>query len=199
MERQTDMRLNIEFENYHRLDLILKLIDRVNAQSYLEIGCDKNQIFSNINCKNKVGVDPSKGGNLRMTSDDYFSTYRDMFDIIFIDGLHHYDQVTRDLNNSLERLNNHGYIIIHDLLPVFEDETSMPGPIKSLHWLGDTWRLAFDLMNRSDLTFKIIAMDCGCGIVTKKPQIRNNIVHQNSWNWYSKNYSKLPFIKFNEI
>jgi hypothetical protein len=196
-------RLPIPFENYHRLDIIQKLIARTNANRYLEIGCDKNQIFKHIRCETKIGVDPARGGTHRMTSDDFFKSYRDKkFQVIFIDGLHHYDQVARDVNNSLEFLEDNGYIVIHDLLPVYEDETSIPYVIKSdksPYWLGDTWRLSFDLMGRSDLTYKLVATDCGCGIVTKKPQIPFFTPHENTWEWYSNNWFRLPFIKYDEI
>jgi hypothetical protein len=197
------MKANVKFENGSRLDLILKLIERINAKNYLEIGCDKNQIFGNIQCEKKIGVDPLRGGTHLMTSDEYFSDFtEDMFDIIFIDGLHHYDQITKDVNNSLKRLNDNGYIIIHDLLPVYEDETSMPGPIVSEispYWLGDTWRLSFDLMGRDDITFKLISMDCGCGVLFKKPQIPIPIAHENNWEWYCNNLDKLPIVKYDEI
>ncbi len=196
------MKANVNFEEYTRLELILKVLKKVGAKSYLEIGCDKDQIFRHINCQKKVGVDPIRGGSLRMTSDDYFNTYQDKFDVIFIDGLHHYEQVSRDVNNAIERLNPNGVIIIHDMMPVHEDEISMPDPIKSPHtryWLGDVWRLSFDLMGRSDITFKMIAMDCGCGIVTKTPQVPTAIQHENSWEWYCNNLDKLPYIKYNEV
>jgi len=196
------MKANINFESFNRLELILKSLNKVNAKSYLEIGCDKDQIFRHINCQKKVGVDPVRGGSLRMTSDQYFENYQDTFDVIFIDGLHHYEQVTRDVNNAISRLNPNGIILIHDMLPVHEDETSMPLPIKSpntRYWLGDVWRLAFDLMGRSDITFKLIAMDCGCGVITKTPQVPIDIRHENSWEWYCNNLHKLPFVKYNEI
>lgn len=196
------MKPNITFEEINRLDLILKILKKVNAKSYLEIGCDKDQIFRHINCEKKVGVDPLRGGSLRMSSDEYFKNYKDTFDVIFIDGLHHYEQVTRDVNHAVDRLNPKGVIIIHDMLPVHEDETSMPSPIKSSHtryWLGDVWRLSFDLIGRSDITFKLIAMDCGCGIVTKNPQVPNFVQHENDWEWYCRNIEKLPFVKYNEV
>jgi hypothetical protein len=197
------MKANIVFEDYTRLNLILKLIERINAQNYLEIGCDKNQIFRHINCQKKIGVDPYRGGNHLMTSDAYFLNFtEDMFDVIFIDGLHHYEQVTKDVNNALNRLNDHGYIIIHDLLPVFKDETSMPAPIASAdspYWLGDTWRLSFDLMGRSDITFKIVTIDCGCGVIIKTPQVPVEISHENNWEWYCNNLDKLPLTQYHEI
>ena len=55
-----------------RTEIIQKIIDRKNYKDYLEIGCDNDENFSKINVQNKIGVDPLKGGTLRMTSDDFF-------------------------------------------------------------------------------------------------------------------------------
>ena len=51
--------------NYFRWDLIEYLINKNNYSDYLEIGCDKDQLFSKIKIKNKIGVDPVSGGNVR--------------------------------------------------------------------------------------------------------------------------------------
>ena len=40
--------------NYFRWDLIKYLHEKNNFKSYLEIGCDNNQLFSRINIKKKV-------------------------------------------------------------------------------------------------------------------------------------------------
>ena len=87
-------KLNYNFtENFYRWDLIEYLIKKNNYKNYLEIGCDKNQLFSKVNINNKIGVDPVSGGNVRKTSDDFFKENKSSFDIVFIDGLHTYEQV----------------------------------------------------------------------------------------------------------
>ena len=92
-------------------------IDLKNYNYYLEIGCFKDDVFSNIIINNKVGVDPISGGNVRSTSDVFFKNNKKNFDIIFIDGLHHYKQVKKDIENSLLFLNEHGIVVLHDTLP----------------------------------------------------------------------------------
>ena len=63
-----------DFDNSKsRLDLINFVLNSKNCQNYLEIGCDQNQVFDNIQLENKVGVDPSSGGNFRGTSDEFFN------------------------------------------------------------------------------------------------------------------------------
>ena len=59
-------------KNIYRWDLIQFIIDKYEFNNYLEIGCDKDQSFSKIKIKNKVGVDPISGGTIRSTSDDFF-------------------------------------------------------------------------------------------------------------------------------
>ena len=94
-----------------RYEIIQDIIDFKKYNSYLEIGCDRNQSFSNIKIEKKVGVDPVEGGTHKMTSDEFFNINKDMFDIIFIDGLHEYYQVIKDIENSLNFLNDNGVIL----------------------------------------------------------------------------------------
>ena len=86
------------------MDFIQKIIDKKNCSSYLEIGCDDDLLFSKVKVKEKIGVDPVSGGNFRGTSDEFFDQNKDYFDCIFIDGLHEYDQVYKDIKNSIKFL-----------------------------------------------------------------------------------------------
>jgi len=192
--------INIPFTSEHRLDLIQLAIKKTNARDYLEIGCDKNQIFSNINVKNKIGVDPARGGTLRMTSDDFFKNNKEKFDVVFVDGLHYYDQVKRDVENSLNVLKENGIIVIHDMLPKnkLHAEVPIPNPFRK-PWLGDVWRLGFDLMARSDIVFHIVKIDSGCGILWKGKQSSIDLNPINSWDFYTANYNNLPLISFEDI
>ena len=53
-----------------------------------------------------------------------FENCEDFFDLIFIDGLHHYEQVKKDINNSLKFLKKGGVCIIDDTswLPYIKNE-----------------------------------------------------------------------------
>ena len=94
-------KLNIKFpDNIYRWNLIQFLIDKYNLINYLEIGCDDNKLFSKIKIQRKIGVDPFSGGTIRDTSDNFFLNNNEYFDLIFIDGLHEYKQVIRDINNQ---------------------------------------------------------------------------------------------------
>ena len=100
-----------------RISIIQRIIDYKKYNDYLEIGCDQDENFSQINIKNKVGVDPKSGGTLRMTSDEFFRTNRNKFEIIFLDGLHTYEQTIKDIKNSIKFLKRDGLIVVHDCLP----------------------------------------------------------------------------------
>ena len=129
-------------DNYFRWDFIKYLQDKYNFNSYLEIGCDKNQLFSRINIKKKIGVDPSSGGNVRKTSDEFFSDNKETFDLIFIDGLHEYSQVKKDIKNSLKFLNQNGIILVHDCLP--DSMSKQAVPRYRMTWNGDVWKAIVD-------------------------------------------------------
>ena len=119
--------IDFKFEkNIFRWHLIEQIIKIKNFENYLEIRCDDDLLFSKIKIQHKIGVDPSCGGNVRLTSDDFFNINKEKFDLIFINGLHHYDQVKKDINHSLEVLNPNGLILLHDCLPCRQSHQAIP-------------------------------------------------------------------------
>ena len=88
----------ILFENnfYNRISFIQKAISNFDQKfcKYLEIGTYQNETFNTIPLpiKNKFGVDPISGGNIKLSSDAFFKKNKIKFDVIFIDGLHTYEQ-----------------------------------------------------------------------------------------------------------
>ena len=162
-----DKKLNFEFpRDYSRLDMINYFIKKNDYKSYLEIGCDKNQIFSQITLDKKIGVDPYSGGNVRKTSDDFFKENAEKFDLIFIDGLHVYDQVKRDIVNSINFLNKEGVILVHDCLPDTIGKQAVPR--YKMQWNGDVWKAIVDLRQRDDLEIHTCFVDQGIGIIKKE-------------------------------
>ena len=49
--------INIDWESKTRVELLLHLIQKNSYSSYLEIGCDKNQVFNKIHLENKIFFD----------------------------------------------------------------------------------------------------------------------------------------------
>ena len=167
--------------NYlNRWDIINILIKKNNYKSYLEVGTqDPNSNFNKIEIENKVSVDPFPRGEVTFvgTSDEYFQSILEdvKFDIIFIDGLHHDDQVLRDIENSLTHLSDSGIIVCHDCLPTTEhmqERNDHDGV-----WLGDVWKAIAKLrVERIDLDIKVVDTDLGCGLIksgTNIPYITN--------------------------
>ena len=153
-------------EDYFRWDLIDYLIQKNKFENYLEIGCDDDQLFSKVNIKNKIGVDPVSGGNIRKKSDDFFSSNKDKFDLVFIDGLHIYEQVKKDILNSLKFLNENGIILVHDCMP--DSLSKQAVPRYKMKWNGDVWKAIVDLRQREDLDIFTCEIDQGIGIITKR-------------------------------
>lgn len=178
-------KLSIEFpKNIFRWDLIQHIIDKYSYENYLEIGCDKDQSFSKIKVKNKIGVDPISGGTIRDTSDNFFKYNKQKFDIIFIDGLHHYEQVSRDIKNSLNLLNKDGFILIHDCLPRSIAHQATPRYRGS--WNGDVWKSIVEMRTLSHIDTYTCQIDFGVGVIRN----RNN---SDILKVDIKDFSKLKF------
>ena len=152
-------------KDFFRWDLVNYLIEKYHYEDYLEIGCDKNQLFSRVNIKNKIGVDPHSGGNIRKTSDEFFLTNDKAFDLVFIDGLHNYQQVKKDIINSLNCLKNNGVVLIHDCLP--DSMSKQAVPRYRMQWNGDVWKAIVDSRRNPDLETFTCEIDQGIGIIKK--------------------------------
>lgn len=154
-----------------RTQIIQLLVDFCNYQRYLEIGIFNGENFRQINIPYKAGVDPDPNcrASYQMTSDQFFSSNTERFDIIFLDGLHHADQFERDVLNSLDCLADNGTIVAHDLSPRSCESQEIPRRVKQ--WNGDVWKGWMKLRTkRNDL--EMIAFNCdeGTGIIRKGSQ-----------------------------
>ncbi len=58
---------------------------------------------------------------IKNTSDNFFKGNNDFFDMIYIDGHHHGDQVYKDCKNSWKILNKDGFMICDDFIWPFYD------------------------------------------------------------------------------
>ena len=150
----------------NRTNIINILIEKINGNNYLEIGVCSGENFNNIKCKHKVSVDPNVNSpaSIHLTSDEFFKTNKENFDVIFIDGLHHSEQVYRDIINSLNVLSPNGYIVCHDMNPEKEEHQIIP--FTSGVWNGDCWKAFVSLrQERNDLEMYVVNTDHGCGVI----------------------------------
>ena len=178
-------RFNYNWSQYpSRFEIIQKIIDKKKYENYLEIGCDQDSNFSKIKIKNKIGVDPLSGGNLKMKSDDFFIQNKIIFDCIFVDGLHTYEQVREDILNSIKFLDPNGVIIVHDCLPLKIWNQIVPRIYG--HWNGDVWKAIVEARTMKDIDTYTCKADHGLGIIFKRP-------NRNLLSLKFDNFKKLKF------
>jgi len=170
-----------------RQKIIQEIINDKKYKSYLEIGCFKNDLFNSIICEKKIGVDPVSGGTIRKTSDDFFKTNDKKFDIIFIDGLHYYHQVKKDIKNSLNFLNDGGILLLHDCLPNNIYEQAVPRC--QFIWNGDVWKAIVEFRTLMNIDTYTCYADHGIGVIIKRPN-KNLLIINNT------NFSKLTFNEY---
>ena len=107
-------------------------------------------------------------------------SFLDKFDIIFIDGLHHADQVYQDILNALEHLNDDGTILCHDMNPWSKDVQKVPR--QTGQWTGDCWKAFVRLRSeRSDLDMFVITADTGLGVIRNGNQKKLNVDCDLTW------------------
>jgi hypothetical protein len=177
--------------NMNRTEIINIIARKIKAKRYLEIGVDNGINFNNVNCEYKVGVDPNpKISNIiAKTSDEFFLHNTESFDLIFIDGLHIYDQVYRDITNSLAVLSSNGYIICHDTNPTSEERQQVPWT--GGDWNGDCWKAFVKLYSeRTDLEMITIDTDEGISIIKKGKQETLTLDSELTYQELEKNRKK---------
>jgi hypothetical protein len=152
-----------------KADVLRGLLSLHPSPRYLEIGVRAGERFFAVEAARKVAVDPVFQFNTRkarekypessyheVTSDTYFGRIADpsdKFDVIFLDGLHTFEQTLRDFANSIHFLSEKGTILIDDVVPVSyfaslgdlalfrtlrQNDKEIAGS-----WMGDVYRLVF--------------------------------------------------------
>lgn len=187
--------------NFNRMSLVTYVTSQIRDCAYLEIGCDQNALFDAVGALDKTGVDPGRGGTHRQTSDDFFAENKKKFDFIWVDGLHEYRQVHRDVSNSIAALKPGGFIALHDLLPTNWKLEHMPR--MNLGWTGDVWKVAFEIAATEGLDFRLVTIDHGCGIFrvtdpnAKLVDMNDEIAHQR-FGYLYENIGDLPTATWEE-
>lgn len=180
-----------------RSDIINKLIKENNYKRYLEIGVFDGLNIQKIIAEHKDGVDPGIEGvippqvNFAMTSDDFFNTISNdtKYDLIFIDGLHHCEQVIKDIKNALEHLNIGGIIVLHDCNPPVEQIQLIPR--ETIAWTGNVWKAFVSFrLNNPQVSSYTIDTDWGVGIIKFTSDILNYNLNNIAWNDFDQNRQK---------
>lgn len=160
-----------------RYELLTDLVYRFNYQSYLEIGVQNSDVnFNKVDEgleMRRIGVDPDPSAEAEypLTSDVFFEEWKmggQAFDLIFIDGLHHADQVYRDMENSLRHLSPVGTIVVHDCKP--RNYAAQVVPRTQVEWNGDVWRGWCRFRAKAHefgIEMFVLDTDDGCGIIRR--------------------------------
>src|SRR5277367_6369165 len=125
-----------------RNTIIQRVINKMEAKVYLEIGVQRGKNFYAIRAPKKIAVDPHfmigimrrlrnplsffNSSFFEMKSDQFFDEQaagilsRNKIDVAFIDGLHTYAQSLKDFLNCALHLSSNGVILFHDCNPLSE-------------------------------------------------------------------------------
>jgi hypothetical protein len=162
-------------------------LDRFRRPRYLEIGVNVGVLFLHVRAHGKVGVDPVRriprwkrvahpttalrGRLVARPSDDYFARLDpgERFDVVFVDGLHTFEQSLRDVENALEHLAPDGVVLVHDCNPADAIAGGPdPGATGDAGWNGEVWKTIVHLRaTRSDLDVRVLDTDFGVGVVRR--------------------------------
>lgn len=167
--------INSEIKRFH---IINYLIEKYQLVNYLEIGVFQGENIRLVKAPHKDGIDPGSEGyvvpevNYPITSDEFFDLLKGYdeikYDIIFIDGLHHANQVEKDIQNSLNHLVDGGFIILHDCNPVNYETQVVPR--ETIAWTGDVWKAIVKFkINNPNFKCYTIDTDFGVGVIQKSP------------------------------
>lgn len=156
------------------LRFISVFLESINCKSYLELGvfCGESFSIASKVVNYCVGVDKKirfeyiqkKESDLlyEMTTDDFFAQNKEIFDVIFIDASHVYEQVKKDFCNSIKVLNSNGFILLHDTDPSEKKYVSE-------EFCGDAYKIVDYIVNTNNYDIITFPMkDAGLSIVSNK-------------------------------
>lgn len=154
---------------------VLQLLASIyKPHTYLELGLYQGEAFNAVRpfVKRAIGVDTKKvslNGEVHCcTTDEFFKSFEDGVDMVFIDADHRYESAKKDFENCLSRLNNGGIILIHDADPVRDE-------LFDFGYCGDSYRLVDELEKREDINIVALPVyEEGLCIITKKQDTRTH-------------------------
>ncbi len=186
----------------HRHEVINTLLRLFESPSYLEVGVNRGETFFNVNASMKVAVDPKFLFDVaaatqndpncafhEVPSDRYFSEIIDhnlRFDVIYLDGLHTFEQTLRDFTNAIQFLKPRGVIVIDDVKPT-SYQASLPDQLdafllKKYHsshdnsWMGDTYKLVFFIETFFPTwQFRTLMENHGQAVVWRATKVRSDL------------------------
>lgn len=186
-----------------RSDVLQALLNRYARPGYLEIGVFHGETFHAVRADRKVAVDPqfrfaqpqpTPTGTAyhEVTSDEYFGRIikeEEEFNVIYLDGLHTFEQTLRDLLNATGHLAPGGVIVVDDILPstfyaavpdydVFDQLWRLTGQGDG-SWMGDVFKLLFFVQSfLQPFSFATVADNHGQLVLWRSQRPADSIVHR---------------------
>src|SRR5262245_61679823 len=152
-----------------RTDIINLLVRRFGFQRYLEIGLgDPSWNFQRVVAPDRHSVDPHCAATFRVPSDEFFggALGHDRYDVVFIDGMHEFQQCLRDIENALARLSPLGFIVVHDANPPTEWHQRPPHEAGYGDWNGTVWKAIVTFRRRHpEIWLRTVDVDWGCVVL----------------------------------
>ena len=191
--------------------IINTLVDKHSYQSFLEIGISSGNTHRYVRrdiVRNGVdlhGGDPTKPDvqefiTHRMSSDEFFANHVERtYDVIFIDGDHCEEQVTKDIYNSLKVLNSGGTIMLHDSKPFTELMQRCPQPDEVANggmWTGTVWKSVARFRSK-ETKYKVFTLPCDVGITIIQEGTNEliTIPEDLTYEWYLTNQNYILNLK----
>ena len=177
----------------YRWEIINLLIEKHDYERYLEVGAKDGVCFNRVKCAHKYGIDIKPliaNPNVQtISSDEYFRTTPFvLYDIIFIDGDHHEEQVDRDIQNSLKCLASNGTIVMHDCSPKIAAHAAPERKEGQVLWSGTAYKSYLKLRRTdTELEMFVVDIDWGCGIIRHGCQALLDIPDDPTWDEFDKN------------
>jgi hypothetical protein len=216
-------------EYLKRYQVVQAALDLFSSPSYLEIGVCSGATFHAVNAAYKVAVDPNFVFDLdsarnqnphclyyEVTSDYYFghlASREQKFDVIYIDGLHTFEQTLRDLLNALSYLKKGGVVVIDDVKPdTYSASLRLQAEERLLKktlaheaikesWMGDIYKLVFFIdVFMQQYSYRTVQENHGITVTWEETrseindhdcqmewicglQFKDTILHQSRYQW----------------
>jgi cephalosporin hydroxylase len=151
------------------LDALATIHRLLSPAFYLEIGVNRGRSLQLAKGR-AVGVDPAYKLDIQLppsttfvnaTSDDFFDSAKELLagdapDLVFIDGMHLFENALRDFINAERVAARHGLIVIDDVIPNHPAQAARQR--RTMRWTGDVWKLRA-ILGRYRPDLRMLALD----------------------------------------
>lgn len=164
-------------ETFDHTNFIKEIVRYLKPENYLELGVRCGRTFLEISklSKRATAVDicnpqfpiPENATYHKMTTDYFFDNNADkLYDLIFIDADHSFEQSYKDFINASTRIMDDGFIILHDTYP-YDPVLHQP------RYCNDCYRTAHAIKQSHSDFFEIITLPFNPGLTLVKRMDKN--------------------------